>query len=92
MKFDDLIKKIQETTKDQWKIVVSERVEATRRWIQESPEVAALAGFLMGFIVALAFKVFIIAAVIVVLMGFIVWSFAPDSSPPRSGDEDREED
>lgn len=92
MKFEDLINALKKTSKEQWRGMLTDRVESIRRWIQESPEVAALAGFLAGFIVALAFKVFIIAMVILALVGFIIWSFAPESPTDRSFSGKEEDD
>lgn len=91
VKFEDLISTIQKTTKEQWKRMITDRIDAIRRWIQDSPEVAALAGFLAGFIVALAFKVFIIAMVVLFLMGFLVWSFAPDIPTSRPFEDDEKD-
>lgn len=88
MKFEDLISSIQKTTKEQWRGMLADRIEAIRRWIQDSPEVAVLAGFLAGFIIALAFKVFIIAMVVLGLMGFLIWSFAPEIPTDRSFEDE----
>jgi len=63
--------------KSEWRTISSNIINQLRNWINESPEVAFLASFLLGLTVALAFKFFICVGFILGLTGWAVYYFAP---------------
>ena len=68
---------IRNKTREEWKTFGNETLTDSRIWIQEHGELAAIGGLVIGLIVAMFFKYFMILAVALVLGAAVVWYWAP---------------
>lgn len=70
---------IRNKSREDWKTFCNETVTSSRIWIQEHGELAAVSGLVIGIIVAMFFKYFMMLAVAVILCGAVIWYLAPSA-------------
>ncbi len=90
----DPIGAIRTRTREQWHQWLVDKVTSLRIWIQENSEKSFVVALIVGFCIALFFKLFLYLVFFLVVAGIIVWAIAlpefattssHDDTFPRSG-------
>lgn len=82
---DRFIHFIRSKSREEWLQLIRERWNNLRIWIQEHGELAAVAGFLLGIVIVLFFKVVVFVAVVVFIFLSLGWNIARSGSQNPAG-------
>ena len=69
---EEIKKSIYSKTSDEWRAYFQGKVQALRAFVQANGEKAALAGFVLGIVIVLFYKLFILLATLATLTYLIV--------------------
>lgn len=86
----EILEQLRRRSKRQWREMYDELLCNARIWIQEHGELALLLGIAMGVIAVVFFKPLLTVLLIAGLIGFAVWSLAPEEA--KGGHEGKDDD
>lgn len=73
----NLIERLRRITREEWEELIKRRFIDLRIWIQEHPERASVLSLLAGIVFVLLFKLVMWIVIILGLVVFVLWYFAP---------------
>ncbi|MBX7145140.1 MAG: hypothetical protein K1X79_11865 [Oligoflexia bacterium] len=81
---ENLKRKIQEHSREQWIAMVQSCWNELCDWVREHGELAAVCGFLLGIFIVLAFRFVLTLLVLAAILAFVIWKVARPSSDTKS--------
>lgn len=79
--FNTITEYIHSRTREQWETLFFEQLENLKKFLRSHGEIAAIAGFLIGIICVLAFKLVFAVVLVAAVATFVIWNVSSPSNP-----------
>ena len=77
----NLLQIIRSRTRKGWGDLLRKKLMELRSWVQAHAERAAIGTFVLGVLIAVFFKFFILLVALGIILGYVIWYFAPAGDP-----------
>ncbi len=80
-----LVEELRKKPRDEWHRYGRDKWANTRIWIQENGEAAFVLGLVLGLMLVVFNKLFILLVALAVILGGVLYMIAPETADPSSG-------